>query len=161
MANAKYTRPQGRAPKPEVLEKEAEVVKLRRGGLTWDLIAQRVGYKHPASARDAYMRASARIVRDDVEAIRRTEEDRLDLAQSAIWAKVLQGDLTAVNTLVRVMERRAKLLGLDQPVRIQAEVVTYDANGISDELARIIELANSSKALPVAIPEGQAEPVTE
>ena len=161
MANAKYTRPQGRAPKPEVLDKEAQVVQLRRGGLTWDLIAQRVGYKHPASARDAYMRASARIVRDDIDAIRQTEEDRLDIAQSAIWDKVLDGDVQAVNTLIRVMERRAKLLGLDQPVKIQAEVITYDANGISDELARIIEHANSSKALPVGIPESQTQPTTK
>lgn len=148
-------------PKQDVLDREAEVIKLRRGGLTWDLIAQRVGYRHPSSALDAFNRANARIIRDDVEAIRQVEQDRLDIAQSAIWSKVLQGDTNAVSTLIRLMERRAKLLGLDQPVRIQAEVITYDANSINTELARIIELANSGKALPVGEPASQTDPVTD
>ena len=37
--------------KPETIEKEAKVLELRRGGLTFDLIAQRLGY---ASASGAY-----------------------------------------------------------------------------------------------------------
>jgi len=161
MGNAKQGRPKGQAPKPEVLEKETEVVKLRRGGLTWDLIAQRVGYSHPASARDAYMRASARIVRDDVEEIRRVEQDRLDMAQTAIWSKVLQGDTQAVNTLIRIMERRAKMFGLDQPTKIQAEVITYDAGGINTELANILELIHSSTTRDLDRETGEVESVTD
>lgn len=36
---------------PEVLAKEAEVLKLRRGGLTFDVIAQRVGYANPGDRK--------------------------------------------------------------------------------------------------------------
>ena len=143
-------RPKGKAPKPEVLEKEAEVVKLRRGGLTWDLIAQRTGYADPSGARAAYMRASERIVRDDVEAIRRVEEDRLDMAQAAIWSDVLRGEIPAVNTLIKIMDRRAKLLGLDMPFKQQVEVTTYEGG---DELDREIQRLASLLELNTPIVE--------
>ena len=151
-------RPRNRPPKPEVLLKEAEVVKLRRGGLTWDLIAKQVGYKHAGSAQDAYVRASQRIVRDDVEAIRKVEEDRLDMAQASIWAKVLQGDIPAINAFLRIQERRARLLGLDQPIRQQVEVTNYDGNSIDREVARLASLLDSSSQGQVAIPAGETEP---
>jgi N-methylhydantoinase B/oxoprolinase/acetone carboxylase alpha subunit len=111
-----------RTPDPALLDKEAEVVKLRRGGLTWDMIADRTGYKSPSAALAAYQRAAKRIVQDDIESIRKIEAERLDMAQSAIWGSVLSGNIPAVATLIRIQERRAKLLGLDQPVRQQIEV---------------------------------------
>jgi hypothetical protein len=150
-----------KANDPEVLAKEAEVVKLRRGGLTWDLIAERVGYSHAASAQKAFERSLVRVVADDVNAIRALETERLDLAQSAIWGKVLQGDNPSISNLLRIMERRAKLLGLDQPTRIQAEVVTYDPDSVRAELARFITLTgNGVPSLEVAKPTGTTEPTT-
>jgi hypothetical protein len=153
-----------RTPDPDVLAKEAEVVKLRRGGLTWDLIAERVGYAFPSAAHAAYQRAAQRVVAEDIEAIRQVETERLDLAQSAIWGKVLQGDNPSITNLLRIMERRAKLLGLDQPTRIQAEVVTYDADSIDARLADIISAVNRTRqvdgeTIRVAGELGEAEPV--
>jgi len=133
-----------KSPNPEVLMREAEVVKLRRGGLTWDMIADRVGYKSPSAAHAAYMRAAARIVQDDIESIRKLEAERLDLAQSAIWGGVLSGSIPSVVALVRIQERRAKLLGLDQPIRQQIEVTNYDGDTIDREVARLAELLDSS-----------------
>jgi hypothetical protein len=150
-----------RTPDPDVLAKEAEVVKLRRGGLTWDLIAERVGYAFPSAAHAAYQRAAQRIVAEDIQAIRELETERLDLAQSAIWGKVLQGDNPSISNLLRIMERRAKLLGLDQPTRIQAEVVTYDPDSVRAELARFIALTgNGVAALEVAGTVSAPEPDT-
>jgi hypothetical protein len=133
-------RPKGRSPKPEVLAREAEVVKLRRGGLTWDLIAQKTGYADPSGAQTAYMRAAQRLVQDDIAAIRSMEMERLDIAQSAIWGQVLNGSLSAVTTLMRIMERRARLLGLDQPIKQQVEVTNYDGATIDREVQRLADL---------------------
>jgi hypothetical protein len=149
-----------KSPDPDVLAKEAEVVKLRRGGLTWDLIADRVGYSAPMSAQRAYMRAANRIVQDDIETIRRIETERLDIAQSAIWGKVLAGDTNAVSTFIRIQERRAKLLGLDQPFKQQIEVTTYDGNTIDSEVARLIHILDSSPTRALDTPAGQAESTT-
>jgi hypothetical protein len=160
MANPKGGRPRGRQPDPAVIDREQEIVKLRRGGLTWDLIGERLGI-HLTTAQKGYERALARVVKEDIDAIRTLETERLDIAQSAIWGNVLKGDNPSIANLLRIMERRAKLLGLDQPTRIQAEVISYDADSIQAELARIIAgSANSSQALPLAELASEAEPTT-
>jgi hypothetical protein len=46
---------------------------------------------------------------------------------------------------LKVIDRRAKILGIDAPQKIQAEVVTYDGTGSLDaeveRIARIIDAA--------------------
>lgn len=138
-------RPKGQAPKPEVLQKETQVVALRREGRTWDQIAQIVGYKDPSGAHSAYMRASARVVAEDVEAIRQIETERLDMLQSAYWTQAMSGDVPSGLQVLRIMERRSKLLGLDQPVRQQVEVTTYDPANIDAEVAKLVALLDSGK----------------
>jgi hypothetical protein len=145
-----------RTPKPEILEREQEVVKLRRGGLTWDMIADRTGYASASAAHAAYQRAARRIVQEDIEAIRRVEAERLDMAQMAIWGSVLSGNIPAVTALIRIQERRAKLLGLDQPIRQQIEVTNYDGDTIDREVARLAELLNSSTPYPLEPPTSQS-----
>lgn len=46
------------------------------------------------------------------------ELQRLDRAAVAIWPDVLDGKLQAIDRLLKIMERRAKLLGLDGPIQI-------------------------------------------
>ena len=77
---------------PEIVEREQRVLRLRRQGWTFDMIAKEVGYKQPSSAHRAYENACKRIIHEDVEAIRKLESDRLDIATAAIWNNVLQGD---------------------------------------------------------------------
>lgn len=144
---------------PEILEREAEVLKLRRGGLTFDMIAERVGYKDASGAHQAYVRACKRIIASDVDELRKVEADRLDMAQAALWSKVLQGDVPAVNSLMRIMERRAKLFGLDMPFKQQIEVTNYDGGTeIDRELQRLITLLETGDSTPgtLANPAGEA-----
>jgi len=138
---------------PEVLEKEAEVLRYRRAGLTFDLIAQRLEYADASGAHRAYVRACNRIVTPEVEEIRREEQERLDLAQAAIWPAVLRGEIPSVGALVRIMERRARLLGLDMPARIQQEITTFEGGtDIDREVQRLVALlaADSSSKEPMA-----------
>lgn len=136
--------------KPETLEKERKVLEYRRGGLTFDLIAERLGYASASGAHKAYLSACNRIVYEDVVQVRKSEMDRLDIAQAAIW-----GDLTdtvnvdagtrarLVLALVKIMERRARLLGLDMPTKAQVEVSIYDRDTIDAEVQRLVAILNS------------------
>ena len=54
------------------------------------------------------------------------ELDRLDVALDALADRIEQGDDRAVATMLRIQERRAKLLGLDSPDRQQVEVTGID-----------------------------------
>ena len=77
---------------------------------------------------------------------------------------MLQGDIPAVNALLKIMERRAKLLGLDQPFKQQIEVTTYDGDTIDSEVRRLAELlrnVDSSPSGEVALPTGQTQPNTQ
>lgn len=51
---------------------------------------------------------------------------RLDAMERALWPKVLACDLQAFDRQLRIMERRAKLLGLDAPKRIDVETRIRD-----------------------------------
>jgi hypothetical protein len=136
--------------KPETLEKERKVLEYRRGGLTFDLIAERLGYASASGAHKAYLSACNRIVYEDVVEVRKSEMDRLDIAQAAIW-----GDLTdtqnvdagtrarLVLALIKIMERRARLLGLDMPTKAQVEVSIYDRDTIDAEVQRLVAILNS------------------
>ena len=42
---------------PAVIEKQKKVLELRRGGLTFDLIAERLGYANASGAHKAYQSA--------------------------------------------------------------------------------------------------------
>ena len=143
-------RPRGRAPKPELLAKEQRVVAFRREGFTWDQIAAEVGYSSPSGASDAYYRASARVVQEDIEEIRRLENDRLDYLFHAVWDKALEGDHKAVDTCLKVMARRAKLLGLDS--RSEAKLIInndVDWSNLDQEVLRISKAFDKAQELGI------------
>jgi hypothetical protein len=55
--------------------------------------------------------------RDPVEQLLRLELGRLDRLQLGVWQKALAGDVEALDRVLKLMARRAKLLGLDAPAR--------------------------------------------
>ena len=56
----------------------------------------------------------------------RLEEARLDDLQEGIWDKALAGDSRAVEVALKVLERRAKLLGLDFSDGLAAKLVEIE-----------------------------------
>lgn len=130
--------------KPETLEKEAEVLRLRRLGFTFDQIGKQLNYSNASGAYKAYIKACHRIIYEEVEQVRNLEIDRLDMAQTAIMNKVKNGEIPAVMALIRLMERRSRLLGLDMPTKAQIEVTHYESETIDSEVARLAALLDGS-----------------
>lgn len=156
-----------RSIKPEQYERELQVLELRRAGGTWSDIARVVGYNDASAARKAYVRVTDRTLRESAEEARELELDRLDRLMAPYWGPATrQGDRKAAEFVLKVIDRRAKLLGLDAPTKVQAEVVTYDSNSIRAELDRIIAgnaIApdDSRPPLPLDAPTSEAEPTTD
>jgi hypothetical protein len=138
-------RPAGQLPAPEVLDKEAQVVSLRRQGMTWQEIASAVGYASPSGASDAYARASRRVVAEDVESLRLLESERLDYLHASHWEKALEGDIKSTEIILKVMDRRSRLLGLDAPARKQVEQANTfpEPFEIDAQVDRLIRLAQA------------------
>ncbi|MFF4403826.1 hypothetical protein [Streptomyces sp. NPDC001404] len=104
--------------------------------MDFDTIADRLGYSSRGAATKDLMRALEVRHAEQVaqaEVLRSVEAQRLDRLQAAAWAAALQGDLRAIETVVRIIDRRCRLLGLDAPARM--EVLSIDA---IDEQIRLL-----------------------
>ena len=127
-----------------VIEKERRVIELRRAGVTYDVIAQEVGYSNASGAYHAYTRALKRTLREaGTEELREQEADRLDRLQRFAWGSAAQGNLKAIETIVRIMGRRARLLGLDMPIK--QEITMYEGGSdIDREVQRLVTLLETN-----------------
>lgn len=73
---------------------------------------------------------------EDIEALRATEFERLEQLHRVAWAKAMTGDPYAVQNVLRIADRRAKLLGLDMPLRAETKVMIR-AEDPKQELERL------------------------
>lgn len=136
-------------------ERERQVMELRRTGATWEGIAQAVGYSNAGGAYKAYQRAMAKIFEQPTKELRNQELDRLDRLQRAYWKDAIDGNVRSADFILRVIDKRAKILGIEAPTRIQAEVVNYDAGIIDAEIERIIrELDQLDHRITLEVAEG-------
>lgn len=94
-----------------------EALSLRLAGLTFEQIGERLGISKEA-AHDLVSRTLERAENESAQKMRALEAARLDRAQAAIWSRVLEGDTKAVDTFLRISQRRARLFGLEAPTQI-------------------------------------------
>lgn len=99
-------------------ERMRQVLELRRAGATLQAIADQLGYKGPSSVHKVLKTAMREILREPAEELRKLEYERLERMTLAVWAQATKGHMGAIATVVRLMERRAKLLGLDAPMKM-------------------------------------------
>lgn len=128
---------------PNQAETRTRAFELRRQGLSIREIGARLGISHThvlrhISAVLADLRAEALTNADEWRAL---ELDRLDGLQAALRPRIGEGDPKAIDTALRIMERRSKLLGLDMPVKQVNMTMTPDELGrlSDDELAQLIQ----------------------
>ena len=144
---------------PDTAARDAEATRLRSRGWTYQRIADELGISK-ASAHDAVQRALRDTLTEPADDARQLELARLDAMYGAVLkvletkhvtvshGKVIElpdssGELVpleddgpvlaAVDRLLRIQERRAKLLGLDVPARL-----SVDAENIGREIAELI-----------------------
>lgn len=104
-----------RKPPLAQLETERRALELRRAGVTFDAIADSLGFAHRSGAHNAVARALARNPEPAGEDVRALEVDRLDRMLVAVWQRAMTGDSKAMDQALKISERRARLLGLDAP----------------------------------------------
>lgn len=96
----------------------AKALDLRLAGASYREIGTALGID-PSTAYDYIdrMLTEAAPLLEDVEKARQVELERLDKMQRSLWTRVLAGDHAADYLVLKVMDRRAKLMGLDAPER--------------------------------------------
>jgi hypothetical protein len=100
---------------------------LRRAGASYQLISEKLGY---ASAKSAENSVRARLKGmykpDDVEDVVEMELARLDALQLVAWRRAQEGDLAAINSILKIMERRSSYLGLDKKEAVHEGPVLHN-----------------------------------
>lgn len=98
-------------------EKAVQALALRKTGATYEQIAQALGYASRGAAHRAVQRLLKAHEVEEVDALRKLEDSRLDEMLFAIYKAARGGDLGAIDRILRIAERRARLWGLDMPVK--------------------------------------------
>lgn len=173
MGNANGGPTHQRANRARVGEQAARAYELRLTGMTLAAIAKEMGL----SVGTVHARIEAHLaghVDPLADEYRRVELDRLDDLQRRAYevldakhlvaqnGKVVEHEgaplrdhapvLAAIDRLVRISERRAKLLGLDMPAKVSATVTQADPKDL--KLSRIIEEAKARNAAEEAALRG-------
>ena len=118
-ANSKREEPPRRSD-VNAAARVARALELRKAGATYDAIARQCSYGSRAAAYHAVQRELARTLQEPADDLRRLEAERLNDLYRAMAPKALGGDAYAVDRCLRIMERRAALLGIDaQPTEVQ------------------------------------------
>ena len=97
-------------------ERQHQALELRMAGVTFAVIASRLGWKTAYGAQCAVEAALKKGFKDAVQNERILDLERLDRLMLVVWPGAQQKDLDHWDRAMRVLERRAKMLGLDAQV---------------------------------------------
>jgi hypothetical protein len=152
-----------RGHRESVAARQRTVMSLRIAGLGYRRIAEQTGTSHVQAFRDCQAALAETLAERDRETntFRRLELARLDSAQAHIWPKVQQGDCEAVRAVVRISERRAKLLGLDAAVAQRIDLASPQPFVVRHEpaVAQIPIAAILTRMRALATQLGEAPPI--
>ena len=104
-------------------ERRTKAISLYKSGWSYRDIAAECEVSHQTIANDiqSTLAQYAKMEEKEAAEIRLVHVERIQAAVKAIWQKVGEGNLKAIHTLIRLMEREAKLLGLDAPTKVDLE----------------------------------------
>ena len=129
-------------------------------GLTYREIAEALNVSLGTVAGDfrAILKAWQKHYEGDMDRWVKVQLRRLDVMLNALWSKAKDGDETAIDRVLKIMERQARLLGLDAPTDVNLQVggrldITADDLAAARDAARVLEqalLADNAAAPPLA-----------
>lgn len=107
-----------RMSRAQTLVRRADALKLRLAGDSFREIADALDFRGASGAYAAVEAALTEVVEEPTAQLRAMELARCDAMTKSLWPQVEAGDTDAIRTCLKVMERRAKLTGLDAPVKV-------------------------------------------
>jgi len=108
--------PASRAQRAFTADRRAKAIALRIAGADFAQISTALNYSGANSARKDIGRALEIGIaqqRENTDALREVELRRLDQIQRGLWRAATSGDPRSADTVLRLIDRRIRLLGLD------------------------------------------------
>ena len=101
-------------------ERRLQAFQLRKAGNTYEAIGKVLGVSKVAAyklVKGVIKRLNSRSQAEARE-YRALQLARLEDCLKAIWPRAMAGELIAVDRVIKILEREAKLMCLDQPIKI-------------------------------------------
>lgn len=114
------------------VDRQRQCVELRKAGMGYQEIADQLGYKDASGAYRAVRSALKAAVREPARELIALEVARLDDMLKGIWVEARKGNVSKLDRVLKIMERRATLLGLDAP-KLTKDV--SDTRKVAEEIA--------------------------
>jgi len=111
-------------------EREYKALELRKAGAGYQVIGDQLGMTASGAYR-AVMRSLKKLnekISEEALEVRRLELERLDAMLIALWPQARKGNQGAVDRVLRIMDRRAKFLGLDAPTKQEHHVTVTESD---------------------------------
>lgn len=145
-------------------EKAKQALELRRAGWGYQEIADEVGFSNKGTAYKVVQKALAEIPRESAKALLDLELERLDDLFSGLYEAARNGDNFSVDRALKIMDQRARLLGLyeqkpeDPTAEVRGALLDFAAGlkglfGPADSYGQVTDDASGSSDV-----SGHSEP---
>jgi Sigma-70, region 4 len=119
-------------------ERERLAVELRIDGCTYAEIGARLGVSDRMASR-IFHRAMDRVLREPAGQLIDLELGRLDKLWAAMFPRALRGSARHAEVCVRISERRSRLLGLDQPAKMEMRMSVEEVDALDREIEQLLD----------------------
>lgn len=133
--------------------KEQQALDLHLAGVTFDRIAEQLGYQGRGQAWRAVHRLLARNESEGVEHLKASKGAQLDRLMVAIMPAALRGEPKAVSEARRLNESYRRLFGLDSPIKVEQTV----RGEVDQAIIELVEQMGGTVPPPVEVAD-DAEP---
>jgi hypothetical protein len=128
-------------------ERMRQAWELRKAGVSYDDIAQRLGYSSKAGAYNAVKSIMQQVTQETGKELQTLHHERLNTMLMMAWRNAQQGDMKAIDTVLRIMERQATMSGIDAPKQSTTNHVLFVGGDESDYIAALQQAAMEQAAL--------------
>jgi hypothetical protein len=124
-----------RMNKAQKTERIQRAFELRKAGKTLRQIGEMLGYSHEMARKDiqGVITSLQQDSKDVAQELMILELARLDDMQFGVWPEARKGDRKSIETVLKIMERRAKILGLDIQRTVNVTLTKSELERMSDD----------------------------
>jgi len=135
------TKNRGRLSNAEIASRRKQVFDLRREGLSVTEISERLGWPYATVWQNIHSAIRQMDVTATLEAEVAIDLARLEDIIRIHWPQVKARDLDSTYVVLKALERKAKLLGLDSPKKVDVRVLVAqwaEAQGLEPAIVQDI-----------------------
>ncbi|MGP6177842.1 hypothetical protein ACTU6U_11145 [Microbacterium sp. A196] len=121
-------------------QRAATAAEMKAHRYSWETIAQTLGYKNAAVARKSVERYIDRLPQESMELLRAQELADLDHAEATLADRIGQGDVQAIESMLKIKHHRARITGLyDRTLSAAGTEIELVVVQTTHEVARIVK----------------------